>query len=109
MTLSLVGRCTRTGHFGVVISSSSPAVAARCAYVRAHTGAACSQNVTDPRLGVRLLDRMESGYGAGEAIAAIAETEPMISFRQLTAVDARGGTGFFSGERTLGLHATASG
>ncbi len=31
MTFSIVARCARTGMFGVAVSSSSPAVAARCA------------------------------------------------------------------------------
>lgn len=58
MTFSLVARCTQTGRFGMVVSSSSPAVAARCAHARAGVGAAASQNVTDPTLGPRLLDLM---------------------------------------------------
>ena len=32
MTFSLVARCRETGMFGVAVASSSPAVAARCAY-----------------------------------------------------------------------------
>ena len=51
MTFSLVARCAETGMFGVAISSSSPAVAARCAYARAGVGAVASQNVTDPTPG----------------------------------------------------------
>ena len=35
VTFSLVGRCERTGMFGAVVTSSSPAVAARCAWARA--------------------------------------------------------------------------
>ncbi|GIR51209.1 MAG: hypothetical protein CM15mP60_2700 [Alphaproteobacteria bacterium] len=51
MTFSIVARCAKTGQFGMAVASSSPAVAARCAYARAGVGAAASQNVTDPRLG----------------------------------------------------------
>ncbi|RVD09943.1 MAG: DUF1028 domain-containing protein, partial [Mesorhizobium sp.] len=51
MTFSIVARCSRTGMFGVAVSSSSPAVAARCAYAQAGAGAIASQNVTDPTLG----------------------------------------------------------
>lgn len=109
MTLSLAGRCARTGQFGVVISSSSPAVAARCAFVRSGVGAACSQNITDPRLGRLLLDRMAWGMRAVDAVAAIVDQETQIAFRQLTAVDATGGTGAYSGDRTLGIYATAHG
>ena len=48
MTFSIVARCAETGMFGVAVSSSSPAVAARCAYAQAGVGAVASQNVTDP-------------------------------------------------------------
>ena len=61
MTLSLVAADPATGEVGVVITSSSPAVAARCAHVRAGVGAVATQNVTDPRLGPALLDRLADG------------------------------------------------
>ena len=61
MTFSLVARCPDTGMFGVAIASSSPAVAARCAYARAGVGAVASQNVTDPTLGPLALDLMDRG------------------------------------------------
>ena len=109
MTFSLVGRCADTGMLGVVVSSSSPAVAARCAHVRAGVGAAASQNVTDPRLGTRMLDLMAAGRSAGDAVAAVTADAEHIAFRQLTAVDAGGGTGSFSGGRTLGANAAVEG
>ena len=109
MTLSIAGRCARTGQFGVAISSSSPAVAARCAWVRAGVGAACTQNITDPRLGTVLLDRMAAGDSAPEAMAAVIKTEPLIAWRQLTAIDRDGVTATWSGEQTLGTYATAEG
>jgi len=105
MTFSLVGRCRRTGMLGMVVSSSSPAVAARCAHVRAGVGAVASQNVTDPRLGSLLLELLESGRSASEAIEAVAGEAPNVEYRQLTAVDANGGSAAYSGERTLGVHA----
>jgi uncharacterized Ntn-hydrolase superfamily protein len=92
-----------------VISSSSPAVAARCAYVRAHAGAACSQNITDPRLGVQLIELMESGLSASDAVSRVAENEPLVAYRQLTAVDAQGRSSAFSGQYTLGTYATVMG
>ena len=61
MTFSLVARCAETGMFGMAVASSSPAVAARCAYARARVGAVASQNVTDPSLGPKMLDLMERG------------------------------------------------
>ena len=56
MTFSIVGRCARTGALGVAITSSSPAVASRCAYVEAGIGAVATQNITDPRLGPAMLE-----------------------------------------------------
>lgn len=107
MTFSLAGVCDRTGMVGVIVSSSSPAVAARCAHARAGVGAAASQNVTDPRLGSQLLDLMAGGLPADRAVARVAELAPHARHRQLTAVDRAGGTGVFSGEATLGRHATS--
>lgn len=107
MTFSLVGRCADTGMLGVAVSSSSPAVAARCAHVRAQVGAAASQNITDPRLGPELLDLMEAGLSAEEAVRSL-QSRTGIEYRQLTAVDANGQTGAWSGRRTLGTYAARS-
>jgi uncharacterized Ntn-hydrolase superfamily protein len=107
MTLSIAGRCAETGQLGIAISSSSPAVAARCAWARAGVGAACTQNITDPRLGAVLLDRMGEGDSAQEAMAAVTAEEPLIAWRQLTAIDRNGVTAAWSGVQTLGTYATA--
>lgn len=109
MTFSIVARCAETGMFGVAVSSSSPAVAARCAYARAGVGAVASQNVTDPRLGPRTLDLMERGATAAEAVAIIARTAPHAAYRQVLAVDPGGQTAIHSGGRTLGTNAEATG
>jgi uncharacterized Ntn-hydrolase superfamily protein len=109
MTLSIAGRCAQTGQFGVAISSSSPAVAARCAWARAGVGAACTQNITDPRLGTVLLDRMAEGASALAAMTTVTEKEPLIAWRQLTAIDRNGISAVWSGEHTLGTYATAQG
>jgi uncharacterized Ntn-hydrolase superfamily protein len=93
--------------FGIAVSSSSPAVAARCAYARAGVGAFGTQNITDPRLGPAGLDLMAKGASAEQAIASLKQSAPHIDFRQLIAVDAKGGAASHSGDHTLGTHATA--
>src|SRR5262249_58219525 len=90
VTFSLAGRCAASGRFGVVVTSSSPAVAARCAHARAGVGAGASQNVTDPSLGRLLLDLLASGLPAPEAMTQLAASAPEAAFRQLTCVDPRG-------------------
>ncbi|MES0880932.1 DUF1028 domain-containing protein [Roseibium sp. SCP14] len=103
MTFSLVARCAETGMFGVAISSSSPAVAARCSYARAGVGAVASQNVTDPTLGPLALDLMEKGLGASAAIAEVKQRGKFIEYRQVLAVDGSGQTAIHSGPNSLGV------
>jgi len=107
MTIAIAARSAEAGMFGIAISSSSPAVAARCAHARAGVGVLGTQNITDPRLGPAGLDLMANGLGAEEAIATLCRTAPHIEFRQLIAVDAQGRTAAYSGRRTLGTHASA--
>jgi uncharacterized Ntn-hydrolase superfamily protein len=109
MTFSIVGRCERTGAFGVAISSSSPAVASRCAYVKAGVGAVATQNVTDPRLGPALLAQLESGHSAVDAMGIVSGNAHFPEYRQLTAVGADGSTAVFSGANSLGINGDAVG
>ncbi|MCF3948715.1 DUF1028 domain-containing protein [Acidiphilium sp. AL] len=109
MTFSIAARCAETGQFAVAVASSSPAVAARCAYARAGVGAATTQNITDPRLGPRALALLAEGMTAAEACKTLQAEATHLDYRQLTLVDDKGGTAHFSGSRSLGLHAAASG
>lgn len=104
MTFSIAARCSRTGAFGIAISSSSPAVAARCAHARTGVGVVATQNITDPRLGPQGLDLMGAGASAQLALERLRAAAPHIEFRQLALVDRGGGTAVFSGARTLGRH-----
>jgi uncharacterized Ntn-hydrolase superfamily protein len=104
MTFSIAGHCARTNAFGVAITTSSIAVGARCPHARAGVGAAATQNVTDPRLGPLLLDYLQDGMSAGEAIMAVTRNRPNIEHRQLTAVDQFGNSASFSGKHILGTH-----
>ena len=109
MTFSLVARCAETGMFGVAISSSSPAVAARCSHARSGVGAVASQNVTDPTLGPAALDLMAAGKRASDAIAALKADKPFMSYRQVLAIDRDGGTAIHSGPDSLGIWTSAQG
>jgi uncharacterized Ntn-hydrolase superfamily protein len=109
MTFSIAARCASSGMFGMAVASSSPAVAARCAHVRAGVGVVATQNITDPRLGPEGLDLMARGATAVQARDILVASRPHIAYRQLALVDAAGGTAWYSGANTLGIHATASG
>jgi uncharacterized Ntn-hydrolase superfamily protein len=109
MTFSMVARCARTGQFAVAVASSSPAVAARCAHARAGAGAVTTQNITDPRLGPAALALLAAGLDAPEACERVKAGASCLEYRQLTMIDARGGTAVFSGAHVLGLHGEAVG
>jgi uncharacterized Ntn-hydrolase superfamily protein len=109
MTFSIVARCADTGQFGVAISSSSPAVAARCAHARAAVGAVSTQNVTNPALGPLMLDRLAGGARAIEAVATARDTDRFPDYRQLLAVDSSGNTAVHSGAKALGIWTSAEG
>ncbi|WP_420342574.1 DUF1028 domain-containing protein [Paenirhodobacter sp.] len=109
MTFSIVARCAQSGQFGVAISSSSPAVAARCAWARAGIGAVSTQNVTNPALGAVMLDRLAAGDAAPAAVAAAVAADGHPEYRQLLAVDAAGRTAVHSGARALGIWTAAEG
>src|SRR3954469_19356392 len=109
MTFSIAARCRKTGMFGVAISSSSPAVAARCAHARAGAGAICSQNVTDPRLGTRGLNLLAEGATAEETLEILVNTGSHIEYRQVTVVDLLGGSAIHTGAKALGVSGEACG
>ena len=109
MTFSLVARCAETGQLGMAIASSSPAVAARCAFARAGVGAAASQNITNPGLGDLMLELLASGMSAPEAVAEAVRQEKFPEYRQLLCVDAQGRTATWSGQHALGIWDTAEG
>ncbi len=109
MTFSVAGFCRRTGQFGVVITTSSICVGARCPHVRAGVGAVATQNVTDPNLGPEVLDLMEQGASAADAIASVTADREHIAYRQLLAVDVNGTVGHFTGANILGTNAVSEG
>jgi uncharacterized Ntn-hydrolase superfamily protein len=104
MTLSLIAADPAAGELGIVIASSSPAVAARCARIRPRVGVAASQNVTDPRLGPALLDALQGGKSAQAALDEVRAAAPHAEYRQLTAIDPTGAGAAWSGSGTLGVH-----
>jgi uncharacterized Ntn-hydrolase superfamily protein len=107
MTFSLAARDAATGSFGLVLASSSPAVAGRCAHVRAGVGAVASQNVTNPALGTAVLDALGRNADAGAALRAGLAAEPYPEYRQVTVVDAGGRSAVHCGGRALGVRAHA--
>lgn len=112
MTFSVVARETAADgsvSFGMAVSSSSPAVAARCLHLRGGVGAVASQNITDPRFGPFLLDALASGASAAEAWDTLRATDSTLDHRQISVLGATGTPVAWSGPGTLGTYASAVG
>jgi uncharacterized Ntn-hydrolase superfamily protein len=103
VTIALLGADPAARQVGVVITSSSPAVASRCARVLPGVGAASSQNVTDPRLGPQLLTELETRKDVDRALHAVRASSEYADYRQLALIDLSGNTAAWSGPGALGL------
>lgn len=109
MTFSIVGLCQRTKMAGVAITTSSISVGSRCPHVRAGVGAVTTQNVTDPSIGPDVLDAMERGASASDAIAIVMKGQAHPAYRQVAAVDMSGSVAHVTGANILGTNAIATG
>ncbi len=109
MTFSIAGVCPDTGMVGCAITSSSICVTSRCAFVRSGTGVALTQNVTNPDLGPLALDLMGDKLSPKEIMQALAREDSNVQWRQLGVLNKDGEGATFSGEKALGLYATAEG
>lgn len=109
MTFSLVARCKETGMLGTAVTSSSPAVAARCSYTRSNVGAVSTQNVTDPSLGKKSLDFLETGLTSIQVVEKIKSTNKHLEYRQVLIIDSKGNTAIHSGNNSLGIWSEAVG
>ena len=108
MTISLAGRCARTGAVGGIISSSSLAVASRCLWVSTQ-GVVLSQNVTDPVLGVLGSKLLEQGYDAPGVLATLTAARAHPQWRQIAVLDGGGHSAVRTGEKGLGIVSSAQG
>lgn len=101
MTFSLVVQ--DGAAFGMVVCSSSPAVASRCVHLRAGVGGVASQNVTNPHLGFVALEALAAGAAARAALDAAVVAERHPEYRQLIVVDPSGDTAIHTGPKALGI------
>lgn len=103
-TFSVAGRCSETGALGAIVTSSSPAVGARCVRVKTGVGVVLSQNVTDPRLADIGISILEKGFDAKKTVDAMKAATPFPDYRQLAVVDVNGISAVFTGVKALGVH-----
>ena len=109
MTLSIAAWDEKTGQLAAAISSSSISVSSRCLHWRPGVGIALSQNITDPRLGQRMLRLLDDGVTVRDAIKATVKSTPYAAYRQLALINNTGETGLFTGAAVLGCFSSAEG
>lgn len=109
MTLSLIARSPDARMFGMVIASSSPAVAARCAHARAGVGVVATQNITDPTLGPAILNALGGGSTATAALEKVLSGTPHAAYRQVLTLGSNGPAALHTGAQALGITGMATG
>lgn len=102
-TFSIAARCSTTGALGAIVTSSSPAVGARCPWIKSDVGVVLTQNVTDPRLADIGLTSLEKKYHAKAAIRTMIAASDYPEYRQLAVVDVHGNSSVFTGDKALGV------
>lgn len=97
MTFTIVGRCKRTGHLGIGIATSSPAVMSRCVQV-SRDGAVAFQSVPDPRLGALGLKLVNEGWWPQKVADELVAMDKWHGKRQIGIVNADGHRAAFTGQ-----------
>ncbi|MGI4939778.1 MAG: DUF1028 domain-containing protein [Janthinobacterium lividum] len=97
-TFSIAACCTDTGMMGVAVSTAVPAVGALCPHVRRGVGAVSTQAWVNPYLGFEAIGRLAGGEAAESALTAVVAGDGASVARQLSVVDARGGSASWTGE-----------
>lgn len=108
MTFSIAGFCRESGALGMAVSSSSIAVAGRCAWVRSGTGIIATQNLTNPHLGPLGLDLLARGHAPAVVRDMLLASDRGRAYRQLLIMDRQGCHAHHTGEHALPVWAQAS-
>jgi uncharacterized Ntn-hydrolase superfamily protein len=97
-TFSIVAHCPQTGELGIAVSTAIPAVGAINPFASARVGAIATQAWSNPYLGIDGLRLLTRGLSAAETIERLLRADADREQRQLSIVDAHGGTAAFTGD-----------
>ncbi len=100
-TYSLVARDPESGDLGVAVQSHWFAVGQIVSWARPGVGAVATQSIAEPAYGPRLLDLLEQGHTAPDALARLLAGDEGSGYRQVAVVDAHGRVGVHTGERCI--------
>ena len=100
MTFTIVGRCKRSGHVGICMATSSPAVGNRCSFI-SRDGAVAAQAIAEPRLGAFGLRLLEGGRSPQKVISELTSSDDWPGKRQFGIVDRDGRSAAFTGDGNM--------
>ena len=100
-TYSIVARDPESGELGAAVQSHWFAVGSLCTWARPGIGAVATQSVVEPGHGPAVLDRMERGEAAAQAIAGVLAADPLAAVRQVGAIGAQGEPAVHTGARCI--------
>jgi uncharacterized Ntn-hydrolase superfamily protein len=103
MTVSIAGRCARSGQLGVAALMAAPGIAHLVVHIRPGVGAAATQGMINPYLAYDGFDELAARErGADQALHVVIANDPGRHLRQCAIVDAHGRSAAWTGEDTAG-------
>jgi len=100
-TFSIAARCSRTGMFGVAVSTAVPGVGSLCPFAKAGVGAIATQSWVNPYLGIDGLRLLEDGLSAAQTLERLLANDPGRNVRQIGLVDKHGESAAWSGSECV--------
>lgn len=100
MTFSIIAKCRRTGQFGVGAVTGVAAVGKFLANAAAGAGAVATQGRVNPYLGLDGLQRLKSGFSAGDTLTSVLSVDTRAGTRQCAVIDVQGRTAVWTGPET---------
>src|SRR5271166_2831820 len=100
-TYSIVARDAATGELGVAVQSHWFSVGSVVSWARPGVGAVATQSVAEVAHGPNVLQRLQEGLDAAEAMSAVLSSDRQACYRQLGVVDAGGRVAAHTGEASI--------
>ena len=96
-TYSIVAFDPETGEAGAAVQSHWFSVGSLCTWARPGVGAVATQSVVEPAHGPNILDRLQAGAAAADALEAALAADALARVRQVAVADTRGGIAVHTG------------
>jgi uncharacterized Ntn-hydrolase superfamily protein len=108
-TYSIVARDDDTGELGAAVQSHWFSVGSIVTWARPGVGAVATQSIAERAYGPRLLDALQGGAAAGDALAALLAGDDAAAVRQVAVIGASGGPATHTGPGCIAFAGHAAG